>query len=265
MTNSAALKASIAMAYRFQSIRAGSRRPSRRQRNIGRASRPRPARSAGHVERAEHRPAEREGQRDRQAERPERMQPGQVRFHGDDLRSWVAGFRSVRAGSWRTRGRQGGHGQHGGQVEHGGSSGVGVRAGRTPRPGRRTGRRAPSRGRACRGPSSAILRSGCRLVERRPAGTIDSGVSVRAGRAAISRGEVGTAPTEKVNGNPPCASGRGVMVACTRAWPARSAVGLQGGLVLAIRGVVLVADSCRTPIRLCTSAESPSRPIARLR
>ena len=46
ITNRAALNARKAKAYRFQSILAGSRRPSSRQRNIGRASSPRPARSA---------------------------------------------------------------------------------------------------------------------------------------------------------------------------------------------------------------------------
>src|SRR5262245_59840323 len=47
MTNRARLKAKKEKAYRFQSIRAGSRRPSRRQRDVGSASNPRPARSSG--------------------------------------------------------------------------------------------------------------------------------------------------------------------------------------------------------------------------
>ena len=106
-TNSAALKASIATAYRFQSIRAGSRRPIRRQRNIGRASRPRPARSARarRASATSSQPSGNDsaiGRANAQNGCSQDIDDSTGKISGRDC-----GFRSVRAGSWRTRGRPG--------------------------------------------------------------------------------------------------------------------------------------------------------------
>ena len=99
---------------------AGSRRPSRRQRNIGRASRPRPARSARESsERNIDQPSGNEAAIGR-PKRPERMQPGDGQIPRKV--SWSC-RRSVQKRSGRimayTEVDQRGHGQDGGQVEHG--------------------------------------------------------------------------------------------------------------------------------------------------